>query len=219
MIIAIVPMKENNERLPNKNTLLLGDKPLCWYLLNSLNNSKVDKIIVDANGDSIVKAVQSLNLSKIEISVRPPEYCDPKLGGNELLKRFEMKPENTYLQCHVTSPFVGSGVINDGLEEMDESLFSVTKIHQRAWNLYREPLNHTINGPTQRTQDMEPIFVENGAFFMFTGKFFLENQKRNTEKSQRLVLSYPETIEIDYLEDLETAKAYIMYAEFMASKR
>ena len=35
--VAIIPIKMNNERLPGKNTKLLGDKPLIYYVQESLN--------------------------------------------------------------------------------------------------------------------------------------------------------------------------------------
>ena len=42
-IVAIVPMKLNNTRLPQKNTkAFTNGKPLCYYILNTL--LKIDRI-------------------------------------------------------------------------------------------------------------------------------------------------------------------------------
>ena len=39
--VAIIPMKLNNERLPNKNTKeLKNGKPLCSYILNTITKVK-----------------------------------------------------------------------------------------------------------------------------------------------------------------------------------
>ena len=41
--VAIVPMKLNNRRLPQKNTKpFTNGKPLCWYILSTL--LKIDQI-------------------------------------------------------------------------------------------------------------------------------------------------------------------------------
>jgi len=45
--VAFVPIKLNNKRLLNKNILLLGDKPLCRHLLDTLAQvSLLDEIYV-----------------------------------------------------------------------------------------------------------------------------------------------------------------------------
>ncbi len=49
-----MPIKLNNERLPGKNTMLLGDKPLLQYeLLNLLEIDSIDDIFVYCS-DSIL---------------------------------------------------------------------------------------------------------------------------------------------------------------------
>jgi len=35
-IVAFIPIKLNNQRLPGKNLMLLGDRPLCNYLFDTL---------------------------------------------------------------------------------------------------------------------------------------------------------------------------------------
>ena len=47
-IVAIVPMKLNNQRLPQKNTkAFTNGKPLCYYILSTLLKiEKIDEVYV-----------------------------------------------------------------------------------------------------------------------------------------------------------------------------
>ena len=47
-IVAIVPMKLNNQRLPQKNTkAFTNGKPLCYYILSKLLKiEKIDEVYV-----------------------------------------------------------------------------------------------------------------------------------------------------------------------------
>ena len=61
----------------------------------------------------------------------------------------------------------------------------------------------------QKTQDLEPIIMGNGAFFIFTKKMFKKFKNRTGEKPYFYPLAFPECIEIDNKEDFELAKAVI----------
>ena len=41
MIVVIIPAKGDSSRLPNKNMILLNDKPLINYTIDYANNSKL----------------------------------------------------------------------------------------------------------------------------------------------------------------------------------
>ena len=53
-IVAIMPIKLNNERLPGKNTKLLGKKPLIQYELNNLVQiDDLESVNVYCSDDSV----------------------------------------------------------------------------------------------------------------------------------------------------------------------
>lgn len=53
-IVAIMPIKLNNERLPGKNVKMLGDKPLIQHALNNLEQVKeLDDIYVFCSDPAI----------------------------------------------------------------------------------------------------------------------------------------------------------------------
>ena len=58
----------------------------------------------------------------------------------------------------------------------------------------------------QKTQDLEPIVMGNGAFFIFTKKTFKENNNRVGKNPYFYPITFPESVEIDDKEDWELAK-------------
>ena len=75
-IIAYVPIKMNNERLPGKNTKLLGEKPLIQYILDSLYQvDEIDQIYVYCSREEI----QNYYKGKATFLKRPTYF--PGLSG------------------------------------------------------------------------------------------------------------------------------------------
>jgi len=225
-------MKANNQRLPGKNTISLGDKPLCYWLLGTLLKCEtIDRVIVDVWGEEIEQCLRDFpGCSGLEVSPRPIEYCTSLAGGNFLLERFVDDENEIYVQCHVTSPFLQVTTVDAAIKTIIRgectSCFGATLIQQRLWmeatvqsfkNLDYEylsteftPVNHKPDEPLARTQDLPPVYMENGSFFAFTGDFYMKNGKRrNGPQSRPIVLSASETIDIDEPEDLASARSLL----------
>ena len=79
--IAIMPIKMNNERLPGKNTMILGDKPLLQYELISLKSIEIlDAIYVYCSSDLIREY-----LPDGVAFLQRPEYLDlPQSNFNQI---------------------------------------------------------------------------------------------------------------------------------------
>lgn len=208
MIKAIIPIKQHSSRIPRKNFVDLGGHPLLYHLIKTLHYCNFDQIIVDANGDEVVDVVQDL-FPTVTISKRPKHLCDDLVGGNELLSRFVVG-DDVLMQLHVTSPFLKADTINKAIKMTVEhgSVFSVTRIMQRVWLGDMTAVNHDPGGPTLRTQDLPPVYHENGAFFGFKSSFFRQHNARNNAESKMIELDFPETIDIDEQGDLELARLY-----------
>ena len=53
-IVALLPMKGNSERVPNKNLKLFNGKPLFHAIINELITSKyINKVIINTDSDLI----------------------------------------------------------------------------------------------------------------------------------------------------------------------
>ena len=101
---AIIPLKMNSRRLPNKNFLSLGGIPLCAHVFNSLSKvSGIDIYCYCAN-----PRVMDLLPSSIRYLPRDPYYNGDNILGSELFASAIKKlPDYEHiLITHATSPFV-----------------------------------------------------------------------------------------------------------------
>ena len=55
-VIAIIPIKTNNQRLPGKNTKMLGENPLYHYMFTTTKNvNNIDQVWVDSSDSEILE--------------------------------------------------------------------------------------------------------------------------------------------------------------------
>ena len=85
----------------------------------------------------------------------------------------------------------------------NDSAFSAKRIQTFAW-YQGKPINYDIND-VPRTQDMEPIWVETSAFFMFRKDIFTIYNRRIGFNPFIQEVSGMEAIDIDEKEDYELA--------------
>ena len=65
--IAFIPVRKGSKSIPLKNIKLFCGKPLVYWSLLALQNSKVDKIILATDSDEISQEVIKFNFSKVFI--------------------------------------------------------------------------------------------------------------------------------------------------------
>ena len=85
-IVAIVPMKLNNQRLPQKNTkAFTNGKPLCYYILSTLLKiEKIDEVYVYCSNEEIKKYIPS----GVKYLKRSESLDQNTTKMNEVLKAF-----------------------------------------------------------------------------------------------------------------------------------
>jgi len=203
--VGLVPIKLNSQRLPKKNILPLGDQPLCRYIFNSLLNVKgLDEVYVFCSDE----AVKDYIPGGVTFLKR-----DKRLDG-DLVKGFEiygsfinMVDADVYVLAHTTSPFIKSATIESALSKIlhegYDSAFSAQELKTFAW--YKgSPLNYNLND-VPRTQDIDPVFVETSAFYMFKKEIFTVHHRRIGFKPYIQKVDDVEAIDIDTKEDYDFA--------------
>ena len=207
---ALVPFKLNSERVPNKNFRLLGGKPLYWWVLESLINSKcVDRIIINTDARTLIERFGLPTGIEIVIKNRKSELCGDLVSMNSIIKDdINEFDANSYLMTHTTNPFVLSSTFSRAVKQYlngtvsgeIDSLFSANKLQSRLYSHSLEPLNHS---PYEllRTQDLDPIYEENSCFYIFSKSSFLSSDARIGTKPAIAIIQRLESIDIDTEED------------------
>lgn len=214
-IIALMPMKGNSERVPKKNLKNFNGTPLYQIVLNKLLESNlIDEILINTDCPNISSSVSSNYDKRIKIRPRPKEICGDYVSMNKIIEDdLNNSNGNIYVQTHSTNPLLEVSSIDRALKKMVElgenydSIFSVTKIQTRFYDITGNAINHNPR-ELSRTQDLPPIFEENSCFYIFTKESFNRaGSKRIGLNPLMFEIDKIEAIDIDNIEDFIIAEA------------
>ena len=222
-LIALLPMKEHSERVPNKNMRLFAGKPLYYCTMYNLMDSKyIQKVVINSDSTNIAEDAKR-HFKRVQIISRPEEIQGDFVSMNEIiaydLSRLDCEH---FLQTHSTNPLLRPETIDKAIEayfnDLDrfDSLFSVTRMQTRLYWSDGKPVNHNPQ-ELLRTQDLPPVFEENSNFYIFSKtSFFNAGNNRIGLKPQMFEMDKLEAIDIDEPEDFELAE--ILYTKRMNQK-
>ena len=215
IITALIPIKHNSTRVPNKNFRLMNGKPLYTWIINTLLELKyITNIVIDSDSPIIFNDIpkiysEHVNNNRIILHKRSENLISDNTSTNEIFKNIisELNLESDYyFQTHVTNPLLKVETINNAIElfllnsHNYESLFSVKKIYARLYTKDGKDLNHDrkILIPTQ---NLDPIYEENSCIYIFTKKSLFENNARISDNALLFPMNNIESMDIDWPED------------------
>lgn len=207
-IVAIVPMKLNNTRLPQKNTKsFTNGKPLCYYILHTLLKiDKLDEVYVYCSNEKIKDYIpQGVRFLK-----RSATLDTDTTSMNEVLAAFAKDvPADIYVMTHTTAPFISAESIEKGLDAvlsgMNDSAFAAKKLQDFLWK-NGTPFNYSLDN-IPRTQDLDPLYEETSGFYIYE-RYVIEEMGRRIGQSPFIVeVNEIEAVDIDEKEDFEIADA------------
>ena len=207
-IVAIVPMKLNNRRLPQKNTKrFTNGKPLCSYILSTLLEiDKIDEVYVYCSNPEIKEFIPN----KVKFLQRSESLDKDTTSMTEVLTCFTKEvPADIYVMTHTTAPFISKESIQKGLESVVsgkyDSSFAAKKLQDFLW-MEGKPFNYTLDN-IPRTQDLQPIYEETSGFYIYTHDVITELHRRIGENPFIVEIGEIESIDIDEAEDFIIADA------------
>jgi len=215
-VTALVPMKKFSERVSSKNIRLVNNKPLFFWIIESLSNSNyIDHIIVNTDCEEISKLAK--NFPKVIVHERPDYLTGENISIQPLIEYDISKSSaNYFLQTHSTNPLLTTKTINESIEkfflsEENDSLFSVTEIKKRFYSPEGKAINHNPK-KLIRTQDLDPIYEENSCIYIFS--------KESNKRCNNRIGSNPLMFEINELEavDIDNPEDLI-WAEYLLKKK
>lgn len=212
-IVSFIPIKLNNQRLPGKNLLELNGMPTCNYIFNTI--SKVDMIdekYVYCSDETI----QQYMPEELIFKKRDPYLDGYEIKGLQIIEKFiEDVDADIYVLTHVTQPFTKAESIKKALGKVVsgeyDSAFSAVVLQDYMWK-DGKPFNYDMKNIV-RTQDLTPIYMETGAFFIFRKEVFTELGQRIGNKPYIYEIDQFEAVDIDTAEDFEFAKVVAQYLE------
>lgn len=212
--ITVIPARGGSKRFPGKNVFPFNGKPLiCSSIEYSLRNSNVTGTYVSTDSTEIKKASLAAGADVID---RPDELAGDLVSSAAVMNhavRFlsEAGVDFDYvILLQATNPLRPAGLLDEaiGIIERGEndSLFTVSESRRKLGRIVDNvftPWNYTFG---QRSQDMEPLYYENGLLYI-TRKDLLLQEVIEGPSAYPLVVNHPfGEVDIDTKEDLSFAE-------------
>jgi N-acylneuraminate cytidylyltransferase len=212
-IIAIIPARGGSKRIPRKNILHLGDKPLISYTIEDAKKAQfVDRVFVSTDDNEIAGISRQFGA---EIVIRPPELATDTATNLPVIRHTlnYLKDKENYspdivvlLQC--TSPFRKDDDIDNAirvfLESKVDALFSAFRFTKYIWRPTEDgtkSINFDYKKEFWREQDFPPQYQANGSIFVYNPE---EIRKGRSAFFGRMVIyemDYMHSFQIDSPED------------------
>lgn len=220
-VIAIIPARGGSKRLPRKNILPLGGKPLIGWTIEAAQNSRyVDEIFISTDDREIASVAGHFGLDVKEL--RPKELStDTATTESVLFYTLDKFGKNAdiLVLLQPTSPLRSSVHIDEAIELFDEKLaFSIVSVtpceHPPQWantlpesRSMKDFIRPDYN---KRSQDLGEVFRLNGAIYVYDIKKLLSLRTMSyTEDTYAYEMSNKYSIDIDNKVDFDLAEFFI----------
>lgn len=214
--IAIIPARSGSKGLPNKNILMLGNKPLIAYTIEAaLKSNEFERVIVSTDSLEYKYIAEKFGA---EVFMRREELSNDKASSFVVIEDVLNKIGTTidyFVLLQVTSPFRNENHIKESIEVFENSIseydFLVSMQKSDKSSSLIKPIydNGTLeeynidysNYSRQKYDEYHP----NGAIFIGKVKEYLEQKHFFGKRSKAYFMNKEDSIDIDDSLDFEIA--------------
>ena len=230
MNIAFIPVRCGSKSIPFKNIKSFCKKPLVYWNLLALENSKnIDKIFVATDCKEIKEVVENFNFSKVVVYNREKSNATDTASTEAVMLEFigkkNFNEEDLFLLVQATSPLSRTEDFDNALnllkEKKADSLLTCVRTKRFFWNDNGTPINYDYKNRPRR-QDFDGMLMENGAFYINSIKNIIKDKNRLSGKIAIYEMSEWMAVEIDEEDDWQIAeklmRKYILKAKSLKIK-
>jgi N-acylneuraminate cytidylyltransferase len=172
-MIAFIPARGGSKGVAWKNIKPFRGKPLIRWTVDAAKESGVfERVIVSSDADAILDLCNDVERIK-----RDPQLATDTTPMDEVIKDFlTQQPSDLIMLLQPTSPLRTSAHIRQAASQFDgNTLISVCPIPSSYLKSFVEvngklqPIYHT---KTDRRQDLPPLYMPNGAIYLFSSNSF-----------------------------------------------
>lgn len=219
-ILAVITARGGSKRLPNKNILDLGNKPLIAHTIVEAKKSKyIDKVIVSTDDDKIVEISKKYG-AEVPF-IRPAELSNDTADSISVLKHSIEFFNNEYdyiVLLQPTSPLRKTEDIDGAIELLNNDIEAVVSVceteHSPLW-ANTLPVNKSMKDfikeevKNKRSQDLPTYYRLNGAIYVADIKYLYKLNGFIGEKTNAFVMSQKHSVDIDTELDFKLAEIII----------
>ena len=214
--IAIIPARSGSKGLPNKNILMLGNKPLIAYTIEAaLKSNEFERVIVSTDSLEYKYIAEKFGA---EVFMRNEELSNDKASSFVVIEDVLNKIETIidyFVLLQVTSPFRNENHIKESIEIFENSIseydFLVSMQKSDKSSSLIKPIydngtleEYNIDYSNYSRQKYDEYYP-NGAIFIGKVKEYLEQKHFFGKRSKAYFMNKEDSIDIDDSLDFEIA--------------
>ncbi|MCX6123832.1 MAG: acylneuraminate cytidylyltransferase family protein [Proteobacteria bacterium] len=201
--LTLLPLRGGSRGIPGKNIRPFLNRPLFTWCATAAIDAGL-RLIISTDDDSIRAAVRK-HTPAAELLDRPDEFATDTASTEAVIAHaLEVIPCDHILLLQATSPLTTTRHLQEAIAAYVvggcKPLLSGTRQHHFLWNIDGTPVNYNPSNRPRR-QDWSGIFVENGAFYIFSRKDFETRNSRCPPPCTLYCMEQEHAIELDTLND------------------
>lgn len=213
-VLAIIPARGGSKRLPRKNILPFGGKPLIQYTIEAaMNCSLIDRTIVSTDDVEIAEIANSIGgNNRLAPFIRPAKLAKDDTSSLDVIKHSVTFCEQIFGEIHQnivllqpTSPLRNAEDLTSAIELYFENrnipLVSVTLV-----NKAKETLKVLKNSKLENIKVTDEIYLLNGAIYITNRAFLIEENMIYKDSMTPFIMSKNKSIDIDEESDFILAE-------------
>lgn len=209
--IAIIPARGGSKRLPGKNIKMLGGIPLLAHsILYAQQQDCIDAVYVSTDDEKIAAVALQYGAKVIDRPQALSGDLEPTVSAlKHVLESIDGAVENVIL-LQATNPLRPQNLLQEAFtvfqEKQVESLFTVSRSHHKLGKIENHKFISYNYEVGQRSQDLEPLYYENGLLYITKASVILNNEII-TKDAYPFEVNHPfANVDIDTQEDFEYAE-------------
>lgn len=211
-VIAIIPARGGSKRIPQKNILNFEGDPLIAYSINyaKANSNIIDEVYVSTNDTKIKEVALNYGAKVIDRPESISGDFEPTITTLQHAVNTVEDDISTVILLQPTNPLRPKNLLKEAYQyycdNKIDSLFTVSRNHQKLGKVINNkfsPFNYRVG---QRSQDLEPLYYENGQLYITEIELIKKNIIFNEDSFPYIVNHKFASVDIDTFEDLEYAK-------------
>lgn len=218
MIVGLIPARGGSKGIPRKNIAKIGGVTLLEHGITLLKSAGCNLVYVSSEDEEILALSDTYGARLIQ---RPVDLSNDTASTEAVIidsiNQLNLDSSDILVIHQITSPFLTEKSIRICIEillqnlEINSTLVG-TPNHSFNWKENElnqwEPYGHTREYRPRR-QELPNILVESGGVYVARVKQILQMRTRFPSPTICVPISFLESLDIDTLEDLESARLIV----------
>ncbi len=207
--IAFIPARCGSKSIFLKNVQDFCGKPLIYWNLAALNQTKeIDIIYVATDCQEIKEIITNFKMNKVKVYDRDPENAQDSSSTEQVMIEFiekqELDDQDIFLLVQATSPLTESSDFSNALklfeDEKIDSILTCARLKKFFWKDNGIAINYNYKNRPRR-QDFDGTLWETGAFYINTVANIRKHKNRISGKIAIYEMAEYKGVDLDEPDD------------------